>query len=72
MRNTESLQMSNQIAKFNTVVESQLRLDEYSVNTILLMQSAYFNYLIRQLESTSEWDLILRLASFGVMEQSNF
>ena len=71
MRNTESLQMSNQIAKFNTLVESQLRLDEYSVNTIL-MQSAYFKYLIRQLESTSEWDLILRLASFGVMEQSNF
>ena len=64
------LEMSNQISKFNTVDESQLQLDEYCVSTIL-MQSQ-FKYLIRQLNSTSEWDLIFQLATVRVKEQSSF
>ena len=50
------LEMSNQIAKFNTVDESQLQLDEYCVSTILMQSqctlSIYFGSLIQHQNGT--------------------
>ena len=50
------IQMSNQLAKFNTwkLIAARLILRQHNINVI----TTYCKYLIRQFNSTSEWGLI--------------
>ena len=54
-------QMSNQISKFNTwkLIASRWILRRHNINVL----ATYFKYLIRQFNSTSEWDLISAVSS---------
>ena len=64
------LQMSNQIAKFSSWKSIAVTgtLCQHNINAI----TTHFRYLIRQFQSTSEWDLIFHLATLGAKEHSNF
>ena len=57
-------QISNQIAKFNNwkLIVARWILHQHIINAIW----PYFEYLIWQFNSTSEWDLILKLATLWV------
>ena len=68
MHNTESFQMWNQIAKFNSRKLITTRWIDCCINTILMQSQHTF----LQFSSTSEWDLIIQLATLRVMDHSNF
>ena len=59
-----SFQISNQIAKFNSwkLIVATWILCQHNINAF----TTYFQYLIWQFNSTSEWDLILKLATLWV------
>ena len=55
------IQMSNQIAKFNTwkLIAARWILRQHNINVI----ATYFKYLVQQFNLTSEWDLISAVSS---------
>ena len=63
LRILSPFQMSNRIVKFNTLELTTNRniRRQHHINAVTM----YYEYLIRQFNLTSEWDLILQLATLG-------